>query len=157
MILAVALPVLSLSFSMAEKNSLVRATQHQYGLLPVSHFHLSFEPTFPPAQLLSLCWASCYHEGQGRWINPKSLGFLFPIQKFSKDFCGAFQRIQIAKQNTASPFEHQRLRVWAHKHMLLHISNFTAAADTYPLFPLCVQKSVPLLPQGINCLSFTTG
>ena len=39
--------------------------------------------------------------------------------------------------------------------ILLHVSNFTAAASVYPLFPLYVQRTVPLLPWGISCLSLT--
>lgn len=133
MILAVALLVLSLSFSTAQKNSLLCATQHQGSLLPLGHFHLCFEPTYPPAQLLFLCWASCYPEGQGHWIKTKGLGFQFPRWKFSRGFCGAFQRIQIAK-----PFEHWRLRVWAYKHLASRCTS--GASQKLPvciLFSLC--------------------
>lgn len=86
-------------------------------LLPLRHFHLSFEPMFPPAQLLFLCLASRYSEGQGCCIKPKGLCAQFPIWKFSRGYYIAFQRIQIAKQNIAFAFEHWRLRVRAHKHL----------------------------------------
>lgn len=141
MILAVALPVLSLSFFYGwEKlpSECYPASVWPPPSKPLSALlltHLSSCSAFVSLRSILLSW------GSRLLAKLKGLGFLFLIQKFSKDFCGAFQRIQIAKQNAASPFEHQRLRVWAHKHLKSCCTSATSQELLVCiLFSLCVCK-----------------